>query len=472
MDTLGLIIGHQFREWKRNRLVHGFIAILVVLWVFALYAGIVWYHSTARIREGAASQSRENWLGQERKHPHIAAHFGNFAFKHVNPLSIFDNGTDMYTGTYVYLEAHRQNDVLFSPAQSSSSLVRFGSFNIALLLQVVIPLFLFALTFNTVLAERNAGTLALMKSSGIKPATMIRGKVLAPLLLVSAALAVLSLISVILLTASSIPFGIPDLVKLGLMLLFHLLYYLVLLVIAVGVSARSRSLKQSLLALTGIWIFACVVWPKLLGNISGVLHPLPSNTLVKNAIREDILNGLDGHNTSDQRAKMLIDSFLKKYGATTTSQLPVNIEGVVMVEGEKYSSRVYREHFRRVDEILRQQQHLLSFAGILDPLLSVKNLSMAICNTDPVNDRLFRQAAEAYRMNFVQLMNTDMAEHSKENEFGIYKVGREVFDRVAPFRFRPSGPLESLSGYVVDLFCLAVLAVLSWSCIYLIARKV
>ncbi len=471
MNTLGLIIGHQFRQWKRSRLVHGFIAVLAALWAFALYGGLEGYRATSRTRERAAAESRQNWLGQERKHPHIAAHFGNFAFKHVNPLSIFDNGTDAYTGTYVYMEAHRQNDVLFSPAQSSSSLVRFGSFHVALLLQVIIPLFLFALTFNAVLSERNQGTLALMKSSGALHATVIQGKVLAPLILVSATVTVLSISSVALLALSGIPFSLTDLVKFGLLLGVHFLYYLVLLVVAVGISAGSRSLKQSLLALTGIWVFACVLWPKLLGNMDSALHPLPSNTVVKNAVRQDILNGLDGHNTSDERAKALIDSLLKKYGVSKTSELPVNTEGVVMVEGEKYSSQVYREHFRKLDDILLQQQRVLSFSGIIDPLLSIKNLSMALCNTDPSNDRLFRQAAEAYRMNFVQAMNSDMAEHSKENEFETYKVGREVFDRIPPFSFHPAGPLESLGGYVVDLLCLTVLSILSWSGTYFIARK-
>ncbi|MGY4538965.1 DUF3526 domain-containing protein [Mucilaginibacter gilvus] len=471
MNAIWLLTRHQFTEWRRSKLLYVFVFTFACLWIFCLYTGLLAYRSVAAMRENAGRESRGQWLNQDRKHPHIAAHFGNFAFKQVNPLSIFDNGTDAYTGTYVYMEAHRQNDVLFSPAQSTSSLVRFGSFNIALLLQVFVPLFLIVLTFNTIISERISGTLALLKSSGISSRQLAVGKVFAPWLLVAMVVALFYMLSAIVLVVERVDFVSQDVLKTAAIFCFYLAYYFVVTVLGVYVSTVAGSVKQSLIVLLSGWVFACILVPKLVANVATGLYPLPSNTEFKTVVMKDIVNGIDGHNTSDKRALALTKQMLKKYKVDSTSKLPINIEGIIMMEGEKYSSKVYNDHFDQLSRVLLKQQKVFAFTSLLDPLLGIKNLSMGLSNTDYFNDRAFRLDAESYRMNFVQTMNRDMALHSKEDGFTTYKIGRELFNSIPQFSYRSLNAAQSLKNYVPEIMSLLLLTVLSGLMVKRIAYK-
>ncbi|MGF7079661.1 DUF3526 domain-containing protein [Mucilaginibacter sp. UYCu711] len=441
------------------------------LWIFCLFTGLSAYRSVASLREKAEHESRAQWLTQDRKHPHIAAHFGNFAFKQVNPLSIFDSGTDEFTGSYVYMEAHRQNDVLFSPAQSGSALVRFGTLNAALLLQVIVPLLLILLTFNTILQERLNGTLVIIKSSGISSRRIVVGKIAAPLLLAAVTLAVLHLSSIFLLQLLHVRFGLQDLIKLVWIYWCYMGYYLIITTLGVYVSAFSETLKGSLTVLLGGWIMVCILTPKIVANLASAIYPLPSNTQFKEAVMKDIVNGIDGHNTSNKRAQDYTREILKKYGVDSTSQLPVNIEGLIMLEGEKYSSKVYNDHFDVLTGTLLHQQKLFAYSSLIDPLLAVKNLSMGLSNTDYFNDRNFRLDAEKYRMVFVQTMNEDMVLHSKEDGFTTYKIGKELFKKIPAFVFRPQPAWPSLRNYGMEVSCLLLLMLAATLLVNRIAYK-
>ena len=472
MKANWLLIKHQYKEWKLNKLLYVFITAIFCLWVFCLYTGILEYEAVGTFRESAKQESRNQWLNQDDKHPHIAAHFGNFAFKPVNVLSIFDKGINAYSGTYIYLEAHKQNDFLFSPAQSASSFIRFGELNVALLLQIIIPLFLIIFTFNTVLSERISGTLAILKASGITGKQVAKAKILAPLLLTSILIILLYSLSFLLFAVLKIPFGGEDVLKSVLIVAAYVVYYFIILSFSVWVSSVSKTLKQSLTVLLSVWIFAFVLMPKLLGNISTSLYALPSNTTFKDAVKKDIVNGIDGHNTSDIRAQKFTDSLLQKYNVDSTSKLPVNIEGLIMMEGEKYSSQVYNHHFDSLSNILIKQQKVFTYAGFINPLLSVKNLVIGLSNTDFFNDMYFRQEAEVYRMHFVQVMNEDMAKNSKEGDFDTYKIGKKLYQHTDDFRYRNPGLTQIMKSYKLEIIALLILLALSGILIIVTGKKI
>jgi ABC-2 type transport system permease protein len=51
---------------------------------------------------------RAQWLDQPDRHPHRVAHYGFLVFRPRAPLSFFDTGVENYTGTSLFLEAHRR----------------------------------------------------------------------------------------------------------------------------------------------------------------------------------------------------------------------------------------------------------------------------------------------------------------------------------------------------------------------------
>ncbi len=91
--------------------------------------------------QNATDLSRQQWLNQGAKGLHSAAHYGVYAFKPQMPLSFIDRGVEAYTGAAVWLEAHKQNDFRYRPAQDQTAVARFGELTAATVLQILLPLF-------------------------------------------------------------------------------------------------------------------------------------------------------------------------------------------------------------------------------------------------------------------------------------------------------------------------------------------
>ncbi|HAA12485.1 MAG TPA: hypothetical protein DCE41_12605, partial [Cytophagales bacterium] len=164
---LRLVIKKEFMTALRDVRLQVSGAILIVLMLTAVLVGKQGQKQIQTEREKAQSAMYDTWLNQGEKHPHSAAHYGMFAFKPKPVLSFLDVGLDNYTGVSVFLEAHRQNEVLFSAAQDSNGMTRFGEMTAALILQVLLPLLIIFLTFNIFSREREEGTLRLIHAQGL-----------------------------------------------------------------------------------------------------------------------------------------------------------------------------------------------------------------------------------------------------------------------------------------------------------------
>ncbi len=125
----------EFTEIVRDGRFKWTAAIMVLLLVTAMLAGYQKYSAAVRIQQIAQGDTNQQWLDQGDKNPHSAAHYGNYAFKPAGPLSYFDNGISNYTGTAVFMEAHRQNFAIGRPASDQSAIARFGDLSGAMILQ-------------------------------------------------------------------------------------------------------------------------------------------------------------------------------------------------------------------------------------------------------------------------------------------------------------------------------------------------
>ncbi len=125
--------------------------------------GVGWAHQRERARRAAgragASTIATGWH-QDRRHPHDAAHQGMHACKPEARLAMRSTrGINPYIGSTVWLQAHRQSEVKFNPAQDATGLQRFGNLSVGWILQVLGPLLVIVLGFNAFAGEREQGIL-------------------------------------------------------------------------------------------------------------------------------------------------------------------------------------------------------------------------------------------------------------------------------------------------------------------------
>lgn len=411
-------------------------AILLFLMVAAILIGKAGQKQIQLERAQAQAEMYDQWVNQGNKHPHSAAHYGQFAFKPKPVLSFLDSGLDNYTGVSVFLEAHKQNEVLFSGAQDSNGMVRFGELTIALIFQILMPLLIIFLAFNTFTKEREENTLKLIHAQGLSMRQLFFGKVWGNYLLVLLLfLPVIWLAYTLLNQQSSLVDDQTGIKFLGITL-FYALYFLVFVLATVLISAFSKHSGFALLSLLGIWILACVLIPKATTNLASKLYPTPSQFEFRQTIKSLVKNGIDGHNPSDTRLESLKQKVFKEYGVNSIEELPVNWGGIAMQAGEEYTDFVYDQEFSKVEGIFQNQNRLSEWAAFLNPFLAMRHLSMALAGTDFQNHVAFTKAAENYRRVFVKKMNKDMElNHKPGVSYGDYNLGKEMWASIEPFQY-------------------------------------
>lgn len=326
---------------------------------------------------------------------------------------------------------------------------------VAFVLQLLLPLLIVFLCFSAFTQERDEKTLSLLLSQGVSMRTILWGKVrgysraiglvVGPALLLGAGL---------LFTQTGFQSTADTLVRLLLFILIYGVYFGLFIIGSVYVSARSQSSRASLLTLLGIWLLACIVLPKATANLGENLFRVPSSFAFQQQLHEDVEKGIDGHDPSSERAKVLEKRVLTQYNVDSVSKLPVNFDGIVMQEGETYTSMVYQKHFAELQNQFQKQNSLATLTGFVDPYLAVRDLSMGLSGSDYAHFLDFKAKAEAYRFGMVERLNDEMTHFSKTGDWDK-KVARSFWQTLPDFQYT----LPSV-GWAVGRHWLSVLALL------------
>lgn len=453
---LKLVIKKEFLTALRDIRLQISGGILIVLMLTAVFVGRQGQKQIQEERIKAQSSMYDKWLNQGEKHPHSAAHYGQFAFKPKPVLSFLDVGLDNYTGISVFLEAHKQNEVLFSAAQDSNGMTRFGEMTAALILQVLLPLLIIFLTFNIFSKEREEGTLKLIHAQGLSMRQLFTGKVWGIYLMVLLIFLPIILLAYLLLDQQSASLDSAVTAKFMLLTSGYAIYFLVFVLLCVLISSFAKNSGFSLLTLLGLWIASCIILPKATANLADKVYPTPSQFEFAKTIKKKVKNGIDGHNPSDVRLASLRQEVMDQYGVETIEELPVNWSGIAMQAGEEYTDQVYDAEFTRVENIFNQQNRLSEWAGFANPYLAVRHLSMALAGTDFHHHVAFAKAAENYRRNFVKKMNKDMeVNHKPGVAYGDYSVDEKMWSSIEPFNYNLPDTATILSNQWRSIAALA-----------------
>jgi ABC-2 type transport system permease protein len=433
------------------------ILIFCLLTVAAL-SGISSYRLMADERNAAQHTADKDFKSQPDRHPHRMAHYGSYAFRPKSTLSFLDFGLDTYTGTLVYLEAHQQNSANFSQVQQSGALIRFGEMTVAFVLQWLIPLFVIFLCFNAFTQEKEEGTLKVLLSQGITLKAIAKGKILG----YSKVLALIIMPSLVF--AALFIFAVNDLdwttgllLRLLVFVIAYACYFFIFLVGAILVSALNMHSRNALIILLGIWIFSCVILPKATANLAAVLYEAPSKAEMDAEVHEEAKNGMNGHDPQDKKTAIFIKSLLLKYKVDSVSQLPFNIDGMVMALGEKASSRVYQAHFEQLVDTYNKQNQLSVWAGFVNPYLSIRYVSMGMAGTDYAHYVDFLNAAEKYRYGLSQYLNklqtTKLGFKDKES-----RLTSDLWKQYPSFQYQQPAAAWAIGKHIISL-----IALLSWT---------
>lgn len=462
-----LLIASQF--WNtlfRSRGIYVLMGIMAILLIYATYSGIS-YHDQNHFRENHQEMARESWEANPDKHPHRMAHFGTFAFRLKHPLSIFDFGIESFTGNAVFLEAHRQNMVNFSEASFSTGLLRFGELSKAMVLSTILPLIIFFLGYSAIVSERENGTLKILLSQGATWKEILAGKALG-LAGVSSLFVLPFLLTTLVVLLVEGHAGPDEWVRFGWLSFAYIVFTLILCLLTMVVSATSRSAKNALVKLLGLWLVLVILLPRTAQALGAYFYQTPSKLAFRATIEEEVIQKGDSHDPNDPHFNHLRDSVLQVHQVASIEELPFNYGGFVMSQGEKISTQIYNQHFDDLLNQYRKQNLLMRWLAIVDPYLAIKNLSMALSGTDFETYADFQKQAEAYRYKLAQKMNDLQMKYISAQKVSGSEGSVHVVDR-AEWKAFPDFTYQSTSGYsALRNEAISLVSLLLWLAISLI----
>ncbi|WP_437832902.1 ABC transporter permease [Sorangium sp. So ce1153] len=459
MRALSTAARHEAIRALRNRTVRIAAALVAALLVAAFLLEAARHTEEARQRAAFQELVHRQWVEQPDRHPHRAAHYGSFAFRDPSPLGFFDPGLESFAGTSIFLEPHQRNTLSFSEAAQSSELARFGTPSAAFVLQVLLPLLIFCMTFASVAGERESGTWRLAVSQGVDARVLIAGKVLGTLLAVALWLAPLLALAL----AGALLTGVLDgssdtLLRAAGLAGGYAVYLAACTALGVLVSSFHRRAQGALLTLLGLWVALWIVVPRLATQAASRLHPTPSRAQVELDLARAMRDVGDSHDPSNPHFQELRRRTLAAHGASRVEDLPVNYGGVVMREGEKVTTAVFNDYYTRLFEAHRAQDGLALRAGLFTPLLAIRSFSMGLAGTDAHHLVDFEEQAEAHRYAFSQHLNQLHITKIRWQNDKAQRVDRAEWSEFAPFQHRRPPAAWALSRVAP-----AGLAVLAWA---------
>ncbi|MEL7043728.1 MAG: hypothetical protein AAGL66_01735, partial [Pseudomonadota bacterium] len=75
----------------------------------------------------AAERVNQEWAAQPLKNPHLAAHYGILVYRPRAPLQAIEPGVLPYQGAVTFLEAHKRNSPMLSPASVRAAENGYGA---------------------------------------------------------------------------------------------------------------------------------------------------------------------------------------------------------------------------------------------------------------------------------------------------------------------------------------------------------
>lgn len=439
MSIVPLVARRELTElWRDGRLLLAG-GLMFLLLCTALAVG--WQQQRSIEAERAVAQQRDydDWLKQDQRHPHDAAHQGLHAFKPTPPAALIDPGITPYVGSTIWLQAHRQSELRFRPAQDATGLQRFGSLSVAWVLQVLGPLLVIVLGFNAFAGEREQGTLRQALSLGVAPRQLLWGKALA----LAGALA-LCLLPALLAAGVAVVAqgGAEGALRLGLLAAGYALYLGITVLGVLAVSALVPGARLALVLLLALWIVGVTLAPRVSSDLAREAFPSPSRQAFNQSLDTDL-------NTEYQRAWRDELGTDKRWGAA----LPLNRWGIALRIDDQAGYGVTDRHFTQLWESFAQQQRVQEWAGLAVPLLALRAWSMGMAGTDFAAHRDFSVAAEKQRRLMQDLISEDLVEHADPlgNQHFTYQAGKELWAKVPRFEYQPASAGESLRANALSL---------------------
>lgn len=383
LRTLRLVIRHELRTLIADRSLMLVGGLLILLIGYAFYNGMAATHDRDRaVNAVLASERQAVESNVETLHRIEAGEQRPGAFTNpANPATIGGGGAgryavvpttglapvaigqgDMIPNYYAIGYGSKVGFMYDSEIESPWNLLN-GHFDLAFLIVFLLPLLTFALSYNMLSSEREAGTLRMLLSQPLDVATLLMGKIAVRAVVVIGIAAVLPVL--LLLAFRPEARGADQFAGVALWMGLVAAYGLFWFALAFLVNGLGRSSAFNALSLIACWTLIVLVAPVLLNLAVGIAEPAPSRTELTNrtlAIKAENLRRYDQLFHGDYNYIAKPDALLAKDGRI---EMPPRTRATFLADRDMDAK--LDALLKRFDDQLRAQQRLIDRLGPISP---------------------------------------------------------------------------------------------------------
>ncbi len=386
------IITYEYRQFKADKRFAIVTGLIFILTAFSLYQGTLRTDQAQEIRNDRIAAQQEFYEQKHQElirinqgedepeqwwrhpgHPLALGTFrgsGKFVFPESRALSVIAAGHSDILPDYGRVRLHL-TEAVNNHALENPVLKAAGHFDYAFFLVWLIPLFVIALSYNMISAEKERGTYTLLRSMPVTSGQIIRAKVMFRFLLIAIVIIAAAGASFLIL---GIRAQLPDL----LMLLAAILSYLVFwFAVCLLVNLIDLGSAANALSLGGIWILFLLVVPAFINTLASSMYPVPSRAewiVEQRAIQQQI----------EADADDILDRFYSEHpGEVPQGELPLYYEywntlfitAAVVHEKEQEALTAFKKPQRR-------QEKLIAALRFLSPPVWLQSRLERLAGTD------------------------------------------------------------------------------------------
>jgi ABC-2 type transport system permease protein len=367
-----------------------------------------------------------------------------YAYMPISPLAPLAFGqSDLLADYYRVTQSSKVTFIYDTEIENPWNLMS-GHFDLSFVVVYLLPLLIFALTYNFLSAEREHGTLRMLLSQPIGLPALVGGKILvrAGVLLGWAVLVPIASMTILRPEARSSD-QLWSLVAWG---AFVTAYGALWFALAVAVNAFGRSSATNALILIGTWILTVLVIPVLLNLSVATASPAPSRTELATRTRLATIDALARH------ADLLATDY--RYAEDPTLLIPRDGK-IEIAARRKGMFLVERDVDQALDAVLasfqRQlegQQRLVARYGALSPAIVAHEGLTALAGSGLRRHLYFQQQIDAFHKRWRAFFEPRMLN-------GL-AIAVEDLDRIPTFAWQEEDPVVVRGGVAVGLAQLLV----------------
>jgi ABC-2 type transport system permease protein len=450
---------------RRDRTLPAIIALFVAFIAYAVHTGIArvriqrdFVRLTTRIQDDLIATQRAEILNYERtlsrnpnsKRPDLTVNIGLRGMNAMLPpatlAALAIGQADVYPISATVNMFNHQHE-LFTQVEHENPLnLLNGIFDLAFVIVYLYPLFILALSYNLLSAEREQGVLAmtLAQPVGLRQMAFAKCALRAGIF---CALGIMSSVGAILFTGFNFS-SKSDWTRILLWLATVVLYGVFWFAVSLTVNALGARSAANAIVLVSVWVFLVLVVPSLLHLVASYMYSAPARMELIHAARRS-------SNEGEEEGKSLVTKYYaahpefaggdKSPNYTDEGRLYYAVHAKITRDLEPLMSRFYTQ--------LDRQQQLINRYCFVSPAIIAQEALNDLAGTGAARFALFRSQATALQSAFQSFFISPL--------FKGVRIASKDFDSLPRFNWREEETTDVTLRVASRLAALSVLCVLA-----------